>query len=291
MSASPVLFLAVPLAVLAMEAPSLTAKVLLADIVCMYKNTGKVYTSDDHYAERYNMGKRTIGEAMKWLETEGWLMRDFDYSARTKRALSPTQKALSLFEKSMRNPHEVNADSAWSNGGKRMKSMRNPQGVDAESADKENKGKEQLKKEANASGAGEQDSVLNSDGGVTFNDWQQWYSANLGQHGISQAPAHFCTFAIFWDAYGKKVDAKKCRAKWEKLPLTTRQKALARLPAYVAATPNSKFRKDPQTWLNGENWNDEDLPPTTDTQAAGNTPTIAPHSLIEKLRAQQQKLL
>lgn len=65
------------------------------------------------------------------------------------------------------------------------------------------------------------------------------------------------SFDEFWDLYGKKVDSKKCRDKWDKLSDDVREKILAHVPKYVASTPDSQYRKNPQTYLNNECWNDE----------------------------------
>lgn len=64
-------------------------------------------------------------------------------------------------------------------------------------------------------------------------------------------------FDIFLDLYGKKVDTKKCKDKFCKLPEQTQQKILQVVPLYVKKTPDVKFRKLPLTWLNGECWNDD----------------------------------
>lgn len=64
-------------------------------------------------------------------------------------------------------------------------------------------------------------------------------------------------FDDFWNAYDKKVDTAKCRAKWERLSDRDKQLAMAHIPAYVKSTPDKKFRKNPMTYLNGECWLDE----------------------------------
>jgi hypothetical protein len=143
------------------------------------------------------------------------------------------------------------------------------------------------KQGANAPSAGEQDSNLNAESLATFNEWRQWCAENKGQHGITHAPAAFCTFDIFWDAYGKKVGAKKSRAKWEALPLATRQLALARLPAYVEAWPDTQYRKDPMTWLNGECWNDDIIPRKGAATAQPPAPVVG--SLAEKVSTQSKR--
>jgi hypothetical protein len=68
-------------------------------------------------------------------------------------------------------------------------------------------------------------------------------------------------FSLFWDKYGKKRDAAKCRDKFLKIPLSEVEKILPATEAYVLANPDKKFRKDPIRWLTGSHWKDEDLKP------------------------------
>jgi len=64
-------------------------------------------------------------------------------------------------------------------------------------------------------------------------------------------------FSVFWDLYDKKHDTKKCRSKWDKLKNNVREKIIKHVPLYVASTPDKTFRKNPETYLNNECWNDE----------------------------------
>jgi hypothetical protein len=64
-------------------------------------------------------------------------------------------------------------------------------------------------------------------------------------------------FEIFWNIYDKKIDTKKCKAKFLKLSEANRNLALNMVKSYVDSTPNKEFRKNPYTWLNGECWKDE----------------------------------
>jgi hypothetical protein len=68
------------------------------------------------------------------------------------------------------------------------------------------------------------------------------------------------TFNEFWAAYGKKQDKHKSSLRWKCLTPPERRSALAATPAYVAATPDKKYRKNPLTWLNGKCWQDEEQP-------------------------------
>lgn len=64
-------------------------------------------------------------------------------------------------------------------------------------------------------------------------------------------------FEVFWKMYGKSADKKKCELKWSKLTDKQRQLAINDIPDYVASLSDRKFQKNPLTYLNGENWNDE----------------------------------
>lgn len=63
-------------------------------------------------------------------------------------------------------------------------------------------------------------------------------------------------FEQFWNLYAKKVDQKKCVVAWSKLSEATMHEIIKKVPAYVKATPDAQFRKNPLTWLNGQCWLD-----------------------------------
>lgn len=64
-------------------------------------------------------------------------------------------------------------------------------------------------------------------------------------------------FETVWDMYDKKVGRKKCEAKWRKIPFKKRLLIMRHVPMYVASTPDKKYRKNFETYLNQEAWNDE----------------------------------
>lgn len=64
-------------------------------------------------------------------------------------------------------------------------------------------------------------------------------------------------FELFWDMYDKKNERKSCFSKFTKLSMNVIDKILLVVPDYVISTPDIKYRKHPETWLNGECWNDE----------------------------------
>lgn len=64
-------------------------------------------------------------------------------------------------------------------------------------------------------------------------------------------------FDVFWQMYDKKVDRGKCEPKWNRLSDKERSECMARLPEYVMATPDKRFRRDPETYLNNKSWENE----------------------------------
>jgi len=64
-------------------------------------------------------------------------------------------------------------------------------------------------------------------------------------------------FDLFWNLYDKKINKDKCLIKWNKLDIGDQQKILDYLPKYKQATPEKKFRKNPETFFNNRSWCDE----------------------------------
>lgn len=65
-------------------------------------------------------------------------------------------------------------------------------------------------------------------------------------------------FYDFWDLYDKKVGSKKkLEKKWEKISEEDRTKIREYIPRYKKSQPDKMFRKNPETFLNNESWNDE----------------------------------
>jgi hypothetical protein len=81
-------------------------------------------------------------------------------------------------------------------------------------------------------------------------------------------------FSDFWQAYGKKEDKHKCQQRWQALTPADRLAALAHVPAYVASTPEKRYRKNPLTYLNGRCWLDEETP--SDRLPAPTKPATSP---------------
>lgn len=75
------------------------------------------------------------------------------------------------------------------------------------------------------------------------------------------------TFEEFWNDYDKKIDSKKCKVKWAKIPDADKLKIKEFLPKYKESTPDIQYRKNPATFLNNQCWNDQIVYRTTKTEA------------------------
>lgn len=65
------------------------------------------------------------------------------------------------------------------------------------------------------------------------------------------------SFENIWTLYGKKGNKKTSERKWSKLSAMAKEKAFSYIPAYVESTPDKQYRKNLETFLNQEVWNDE----------------------------------
>lgn len=65
-------------------------------------------------------------------------------------------------------------------------------------------------------------------------------------------------FEEFWADYDKKVGNKtKIEAKWNRLSDSNKFKIKANIPLSKNGQPDKQYRKNPETYLNNESWNDE----------------------------------
>jgi hypothetical protein len=66
------------------------------------------------------------------------------------------------------------------------------------------------------------------------------------------------TFEDFWNEYDKKIgDKVKLKKKWDKLSQNDKEIILDYIPMYKLSQPDKKYRKNPDTFLNNQSWNDE----------------------------------
>jgi predicted phage replisome organizer len=66
------------------------------------------------------------------------------------------------------------------------------------------------------------------------------------------------SFDEFWNEYDKKIgDKSKLSKKWDKLSKDIKKQIIDYIPFYKQSQPNKQYRKNPETFLNNESWNDE----------------------------------
>ena len=81
---------------------------------------------------------------------------------------------------------------------------------------------------------------------------------SIGKDSIEETDIVTDNFNQFWNLYDKKVGKKsKLEKKWSNLPLKTQKKILEFVPKYKTANPDKQYRKNPETFLNNEGWEDE----------------------------------
>lgn len=77
---------------------------------------------------------------------------------------------------------------------------------------------------------------------------------------ISSDSIESCVYSFdkFWSDYDKKIGSKsKLGKKWNKISDSDKLKIKEYIPRYKAAQPEKQYRKNPETFLNNEGWNDE----------------------------------
>lgn len=95
------------------------------------------------------------------------------------------------------------------------------------------------------------------------------------------------TFERAWNLYEKKVGCKaKLEKKWNSMSLKDRKAAIEYIPLYVIATEDKKYRKNFQTFLNQQGWEDELIGATPPPAAVNENPSEI-SQLIAKTKAKQ----
>ena len=79
-------------------------------------------------------------------------------------------------------------------------------------------------------------------------------------------------FLDFWELYNKSRNKPGTYKKWQKLSDLDKKEIMLTLPAYIESTPDKKYRKDPQTYINQKSWKDEIIKTDQTTNKKGATP-------------------
>lgn len=69
------------------------------------------------------------------------------------------------------------------------------------------------------------------------------------------------TFDDFWNEYDKKVGKDRSERLWKKIKQRDRELIMQHIPDYKLSQPDKQYRKNPDTYLNNESWNDEIIIP------------------------------
>ena len=64
-------------------------------------------------------------------------------------------------------------------------------------------------------------------------------------------------FEEFWESYDKKTSRNRCESLWKKMSKDKKEQAINYIDGYKKGQPDKKYRKNPDTYLRNESWNDE----------------------------------
>ena len=82
---------------------------------------------------------------------------------------------------------------------------------------------------------------------------------NKEYNGESKDSSAEFSFENVWEQYERKGNRKTSKAKWDKLSISNKTLAIKHIPGYVSATTDKQYRKNFETYLNQEVWNDNIL--------------------------------
>lgn len=253
-------FLIIPREVMELPAAiSWPARLVLSEIINLYKPNASVWVGDEYFVDRLKgLSKRTVQVALTDLVSAGLVLRDTNQNRNPKRYLTPTLSATI--------PALPNADSALGRADL-PQIMREPSAESAldlaQNLREASADSALLNKKLNKKGNTNQIKTGARENIFSTPSLEASLPASLvtAPAPVALPPAPGVpAFEVFWQAFGKKQDKHKCQQRWRTLKPAEQVAALAAVPAYVAATPEKHYRKNPLTWLNGKCWLDEDTP-------------------------------
>jgi hypothetical protein len=91
------------------------------------------------------------------------------------------------------------------------------------------------------------------------------------------------SFEKIWELYERKGNKKTSMQKWANLKNHCREAIFAHVPLYVQSTPDKQYRKNFETYLNQECWNDEVVIKNT-SKSSNDTQLDVKSKLLNKLQ-------
>ena len=76
-------------------------------------------------------------------------------------------------------------------------------------------------------------------------------------------------FNFWWDIYDKKTDRRKCLKKFLTLSIEEMRECYDHSKLYVKAQPDKQYRRNPITYLNNENWKEDEFTKPRSKQSNG----------------------
>jgi hypothetical protein len=245
-------------------------RLVLAEIVSLYNATGDCYCSDAHFAARLTISATTASRAVQELEAGGLIKKWVDKAAGNSRRLIPIGEAIK--EAAFTNPYPRSGGSYPHFEGRATPKMRvgYPQNESSPTAEMEAGLPPKWGTNTTLNSTVSLQEILVPATNIASEPFFEEEPNNpltiekklvpSATQSLQEAADLFPSFENFWQAYAKKVDKHLCLQEWQTLTTLERLAAMTVIAAYVVATPEPRYRKNPLTWLAGRCWLDEELP-------------------------------
>jgi DNA-binding MarR family transcriptional regulator len=245
-------------------------RLVLAEIVSLHGATGDCYCSDAHFAARLTISATTASRAVQELEMAGLIQKQVDKVAGNRRRLIPV--ATAIREAASTNPYPQNGGSYPHFEGRATPKMvvSYPQnecsptlemvvGLPPEWGTNTTLNSTTSLQENLILGASAESEPFFEEALSNLLPTEKELVNHTEQHlqSISDTEP---SFERFWQAYDKNAGRGQCLKAWTRLAVPERLAAMTAVEAYVVATPELRYRKNPLTWLSGRCWLDEPLP-------------------------------
>lgn len=100
--------------------------------------------------------------------------------------------------------------------------------------------------------------IENINSNINLIDSDIYPQSKVKKSKVNETKENKLKFDLFWNLYDKKTgDKNKLLKKWDSISLETQNLILDYIPKYKISQPDKKFRKNPETFFNGNAWEDE----------------------------------